>query len=839
MKTASAGLDTHLQQEVTTLATCWKIQRQDGQTFTFTSFNDTLAIDIGDGAGEENYIATSSFNRTAIENTDDMSVDNLDLTGVLSATDIDETELRIGLFDFATIWIFFVNYEDLTQGILKMRKGKIGEVIITRNGFFQAELRGLTQAYSQNFLELYSIECRTDLGSDLCKVPIEPPIREGGEEVELTEPAAGRGPFAGNTYRRVQTDPIPNLNGVVMCVPADGDADDIIGPHTATLGSQASVQGTTVKFGTDAIEFSPSGSVNPANAFVRYNDDPTFTLGTDLFTIEGWIRFKDLTSSIQVFASQYLNTGSQRAWFFRRNAGDLQFVTYNNGASVAVNMTGAFTWAIDTWYHIAVTRDSSDDFRLFVAGNQVGATVNDIDTIFNSDTFIHLGKLRSTGSDDQPLDGFIDDYKMTVGDALYTSNFTPPASAHDTTPPVEVCHDAYEDRIYRVITAGTLSQFQPVYDTTPGMQTTDGTAVLEAEEAWSRAVVISDLGANPRKTFIVEELTPDSGGVTEGRDFFPDDSMNGGITLFETGDNAGVAKEIRDFSAPLAVMRVPSGNGAEDIGSVGGTPTIGANATVQQVVTKFGPDAIEFSPSGSTDATSVVSYPDDPGLEILSNEFTLEGWIRFKDLTISTQTFFSKTDTGGNNREFYCRRSSGNIDIFLTDDGTTSSPAILIAETFTPGWAIDTWYHVAYTRDASDDVRIFVDGIQYGSATNVSFSIADKPEEVRLGNLLVSGSTGQPLDGFLEDFNFLIGTAKYTENFTPPGKLPAGEQKIESFLDFPKDVQVGDKAIVYRGCHKRLLEDCVAIFENGVNHRGEAYLPGKGKVFIYPDAKAG
>jgi hypothetical protein len=82
MKTVSNELDTHLQQEVTSLATCWKVKRLDGVTFTFTSFNDSLAIDIGDGDGEQTYIPTSSFNRTAIENTDDLSVDNLDLTGV-------------------------------------------------------------------------------------------------------------------------------------------------------------------------------------------------------------------------------------------------------------------------------------------------------------------------------------------------------------------------------------------------------------------------------------------------------------------------------------------------------------------------------------------------------------------------------------------------------------------------------------------------------------------------------------------------------------------------------------------------------------------------------------
>jgi hypothetical protein len=114
----------------------------------------------------------------------------------------------------------------------------------------------------------------------------------------------------------------------------------------------------------------------------------------------------------------------------------------------------------------------------------------------------------------------------------------------------------------------------------------------------------------------------------------------------------------------------------------------------------------------------------------------------------------------------------------------------------------------------------------------------DGSPPVRLGNLDSAGS-GQPLEGFIEDFELRIGTALYTSNFTPPGKLSTADQEIELFQNMPKDIQVGDKGYAYRGCHKRSLEDCRDIFDNIVNFRGEPYLPGKGKVFVYPDATAG
>ena len=45
----------------------------------------------------------------------------------------------------------------------------------------------------------------------------------------------------------------------------------------------------------------------------------------------------------------------------------------------------------------------------------------------------------------------------------------------------------FEDRIYRCVSAGTTETDQPVYDTAAGQQTTDGTAVFQAMQAWSRA----------------------------------------------------------------------------------------------------------------------------------------------------------------------------------------------------------------------------------------------------------------------------------------------------------------------------------------------------------------
>ncbi|NDF11892.1 MAG: DUF2163 domain-containing protein [Proteobacteria bacterium] len=91
---------------------------------------------------------------------------------------VKEADLMAGLYDFAEIEIFKVNYTDLSQGTLKLRRGWIGEVSVNK-GQFVAEVRGLMQALSQTIGELYSPSCRASLGDSRCKIAMEPYTRTG------------------------------------------------------------------------------------------------------------------------------------------------------------------------------------------------------------------------------------------------------------------------------------------------------------------------------------------------------------------------------------------------------------------------------------------------------------------------------------------------------------------------------------------------------------------------------------------------------------------------------------------------------------------------------------
>ena len=175
-KAASANMIAHIAGETTTLATCWKIKSVDGSKLLgFTDHDKDLVVNIGDGDGSITYKAATGYTRSAIKSTASLSVDNLDVDMVLDDDEISDKDLRNGVYDDAEVKIFQVNYESLSDGIIRLRRGTLGEVKILEPGEANVELRGMSQKLSQNIVELYSPDCRADLGDSRCKVKIEFP----------------------------------------------------------------------------------------------------------------------------------------------------------------------------------------------------------------------------------------------------------------------------------------------------------------------------------------------------------------------------------------------------------------------------------------------------------------------------------------------------------------------------------------------------------------------------------------------------------------------------------------------------------------------------------------
>lgn len=165
MKTIPAALDTHLSGELATLATLIKISRRDGAVMGFTSHDRDLLV------SGVTYKADSAFSASAIENKNTLSADNLEAFGMLEDSGITESDIRKGRYDHARIDVYLCNWADLTQGVVQLRRGWLGEIQI-EGGQYRAELRGLHDLLQRPIGATVTPECRHDLGDSGCKIDL-------------------------------------------------------------------------------------------------------------------------------------------------------------------------------------------------------------------------------------------------------------------------------------------------------------------------------------------------------------------------------------------------------------------------------------------------------------------------------------------------------------------------------------------------------------------------------------------------------------------------------------------------------------------------------------------
>lgn len=167
MNVISTALLEQYSRGTTTICTCWRAQLTNGTVYGFTSLDTDLVID------GVTYRAATGLTPSAIVNTNTLSVDNLEVQGLISSDVITQGDINAGLWDYAEIFIFEVNYKDLTQGPLKLVRGHIGEITV-RRGDYVAELRGLADAYTRMLAEIYGPSCRATLGDARCGVKLGP-----------------------------------------------------------------------------------------------------------------------------------------------------------------------------------------------------------------------------------------------------------------------------------------------------------------------------------------------------------------------------------------------------------------------------------------------------------------------------------------------------------------------------------------------------------------------------------------------------------------------------------------------------------------------------------------
>lgn len=193
MKSFSTNYSNHIQQNVTTLCTIIKILRKDNTAYRFTDYDSIIIF------GGEEYKPSNAFKPTDFQTSATLSVDNLDITGIINEIDdITEEDIFKEFFYNATIWVSQINYTNPDSGQNKILYGSLGEISLQENKYI-VEFRNLTYKLTKKITDVFSKTCRVEFGSEKCGVDINPSAWQADTEYCIGD-AISNTPFDNRRY---------------------------------------------------------------------------------------------------------------------------------------------------------------------------------------------------------------------------------------------------------------------------------------------------------------------------------------------------------------------------------------------------------------------------------------------------------------------------------------------------------------------------------------------------------------------------------------------------------------------------------------------------------------
>ena len=173
-------------------------------------------------------------------------------------------------------------------------------------------------------------------------------------------------------------------------------------------------------------------AVNGASAYFDGNGDYLSVGASNDFDLSDG----DITYEFFAFPTAAASVGGNQLTVFEYfNAGELfrLIISTNNvslfqrvsGGDYALTVSG--TAPLNAWTHIAVTRASNNEYKIFCNGILGGTSTNSIAAMPTASVPLVLGRGQlSPGNRYFP--GYITDFRLTKGSLVYTSNFTPPTA---------------------------------------------------------------------------------------------------------------------------------------------------------------------------------------------------------------------------------------------------------------------------------------------------------------------------------------------------------------------------------------------------------------------------
>lgn len=200
---------------------------------------------------------------------------------------------------------------------------------------------------------------------------------------------------------------------------ASGFVDSSLGANAVIANGNAQHSTAASKFGSSSILFDGTDDYlsMPISSAFNFNANP--------FTIDCWFNLNSTANNQAIFAGNsdfrfgiiYSYGGTSKLGMWLSSNGS----TWNVANATAGTNT---TWSTGTWYHLALTWDGST-YRVFLNGT-LDMSVSSATGLYSS-SGMYIG---TWGNGLNDFNGYIDEFRVVNGTAVWTSNFTPPTVSY-------------------------------------------------------------------------------------------------------------------------------------------------------------------------------------------------------------------------------------------------------------------------------------------------------------------------------------------------------------------------------------------------------------------------
>jgi hypothetical protein len=166
-------------------------------------------------------------------------------------------------------------------------------------------------------------------------------------------------------------------------------------------------------------------------AYLSVNDDADWAFGNENFTIDFWFRLPDLPSagSYFGFCGQWQDAATYWGLYIYESSGSYKIGFTGIAGASSHTWSGA---AANQWFHLAVVRGwggSTTNLGITINGVALGVDILGTNSLAANSGFLLIGQAKVISST-YFYAGYMDEFRITKGAAMWTSTFTPPAGPY-------------------------------------------------------------------------------------------------------------------------------------------------------------------------------------------------------------------------------------------------------------------------------------------------------------------------------------------------------------------------------------------------------------------------